>query len=457
MRFRVKGFVKYIGLFSGIILLCLFPYVKIAIYILLILYASFGLKNIIQALSIAIVLRFLTPALYTQYQFDSISIILILLAALFVIIRKLPTLKLTVISRRLIYHLIFFLATILFISVSFSTDPVLSVLKIGQFAAMLLVLILVYASQEAVSYDWDAWFKGCFISVVILSSLLIFHEYGYFKNAKGFQGILLHPQAFSVFMAPFVALLTGQVIILRRRGWILTAIMLITWLMLFKSLARTGLLAVILAFLLAVFVGFFLNRKAREPILVMFARPITVCTFLVLLIISALNYEWIFTYFYEFVNKREVYGQGRYFIFESRVDYIERSLSNFIEFPWTGIGFGIHSNYPMQNITRVMGVPVSAPAEKGFIITAILEENGIIGSIAFALFFMYLSIPIIRNSDFASLWMFFTCILINFGEMVLFSMGGLGLAQWLLIVYVFSSSQNGSVVAARPSDVRTPP
>ena len=48
-------------------------------------------------------------------------------------------------------------------------------------------------------------------AVVIASSLpLILSSAGYFTNGVGFQGILNHPQAFGVYLAPVTALLVAD-------------------------------------------------------------------------------------------------------------------------------------------------------------------------------------------------------------------------------------------------------
>ncbi|MDE3051447.1 MAG: hypothetical protein KGJ48_16300, partial [Nitrospirota bacterium] len=85
------------------------------------------------------------------------------------------------------------------------------------------------------------------------------------------------------------------------------------------------------------------------------------------------------------------------------------------------------------------GLPLSAPTEKGFLPTAILEETGILGTLCLILLLGSLIWQVSRKSDIATTWIFFTSILVNVGEMVFFSFGGLGLYIWLIMGWATSS------------------
>src|SRR5262249_33043058 len=84
-------------------------------------------------------------------------------------------------------------------------------------------------------------------------------------------------------------------------------------------------------------------------------------------------------------------------------------------------------------IDKVTGLPLSAPVEKGFLPTAVLEETGIFGAIFFALFLFSAMRLVVRRGDIVLAWIFFTCLFVNVGEMIFFSAGGLGLYIWLLM------------------------
>ena len=80
-----------------------------------------------------------------------------------------------------------------------------------------------------------------------------------------------------------------------------------------------------------------------------------------------------------------------------------------------------------------MGIPVSAPVEKGFLPTAILEEIGMLGTVLFLIFIAFLTNAVVEGSDIRWAGMYFGCLFVNVGEAVFFSVGGIGLLYWLLI------------------------
>jgi len=112
-------------------------------------------------------------------------------------------------------------------------------------------------------------------------------------------------------------------------------------------------------------------------------------------------------------------------------------IANIVVKPFTGIGFGIASDYLSMDIVRdpILGLPISAPIEKGVTPLMVLEEVGIIGFILFAIWIWILIRRSIVNGASAFLVMT-TLLLLNLSEATLFSPGGAG----LLILILLSSS-----------------
>ena len=120
--------------------------------------------------------------------------------------------------------------------------------------------------------------------------------------------------------------------------------------------------------------------------------------------------------------------------YASRGKRIEEQWRNFTEQPITGHGFGIYSSGDVPSgVKTFLGIPISAPTEKGFIPTAVLEETGIIGSIFFLYFLFSLIRLALKGTDIRWIAMFFGCLFVNVGEAVFFSVGGIGLHIWLLM------------------------
>lgn len=107
---------------------------------------------------------------------------------------------------------------------------------------------------------------------------------------------------------------------------------------------------------------------------------------------------------------------------------------NFVEHPLTGTGFGVNpaGDFVEAPVT-FLGIPISAPVEKGFLPTAVLEEVGIPGALAFLALLGALVRQAYRAGDSVWLAVLLTCLFVNLGEAVFFSMGGLGLLFWIWI------------------------
>ena len=127
---------------------------------------------------------------------------------------------------------------------------------------------------------------------------------------------------------------------------------------------------------------------------------------------------------------------------KSRGAGITSEWRNFLARPLVGHGFGI-SPSPSFESTQILdpffGLPLSAPSEKGFMPTAILEETGILGTLCLIPLLGSLIWLVSHRSDIATTWIFFTSILVNVGEMVFFSFGGIGLYTWLIMGWATSS------------------
>jgi hypothetical protein len=101
----------------------------------------------------------------------------------------------------------------------------------------------------------------------------------------------------------------------------------------------------------------------------------------------------------------------------------------------TGVGFGLAAAGVEQEtqVDELTGLPIGTNTEQGFLPLAVLAQVGIIGAVPLTLFLCVLGIPVVKQGEAAVVAMFFTALFVNFGEMIFFSTGGLGLHMWLLI------------------------
>jgi hypothetical protein len=107
---------------------------------------------------------------------------------------------------------------------------------------------------------------------------------------------------------------------------------------------------------------------------------------------------------------------------------------DFLAQPLFGNGFGVYpdGHFP-SGVTRFDGIPISAPIEKGFLPTAILQEGGAVGAGLLLLIVGLLWQRTWRNTDLRWRAMFVACLGINVGECVFMSPGGIGILDWLLL------------------------
>jgi hypothetical protein len=123
---------------------------------------------------------------------------------------------------------------------------------------------------------------------------------------------------------------------------------------------------------------------------------------------------------------------------------------SFLQKPLFGNGFGVYPDgrFP-SGVTYFDGIPISAPVEKGFLPTAILQEGGALGGGLLILVIALLSRRAWRNTDLRWRAMFVACLAINAGEYVLMSPGGIGMFDWLFLSLAMFSYR--TVPAAAPA------
>lgn len=413
------------------------PIISTLTSIFLIFWALCGTKCALQALSGSVLLTFLNPALFPTSEAQAILKWGIYLAGVSRIFFDTFMLR----YKLLVPHMLTFL--LLFVLAAFSTSMIasaaldVSLFKLIVFFLGASAILLGFEITHKARLYWESWFLTLFY-VVIVASLptLFWDDIGRLRNGEGFQGILNHPQALGTFLAPMVAWITGM-FLSREKGISLTVGIggLLGWVLLFGTQARTAFLSVSLALISTILLTFLIRRdwliglkrtfvQRGIGILIYFAVPFAV-------IFHPIWQPALSSFLLK--NQPNISVQESFEI--SRGLLIKQSFENFAANPWLGIGFGVPSNLSTFNVQRdpIFGFPIGAPIEKGFIVSAILEEVGTVGAFFFVLLIASLLVAVVRKSSFAIVWMFLACLFVNIGEMIFFSLGGLGLYTWLLI------------------------
>jgi hypothetical protein len=114
-------------------------------------------------------------------------------------------------------------------------------------------------------------------------------------------------------------------------------------------------------------------------------------------------------------------------------------IENIRKHPMTGIGFGIASDPDQMEVGRdpIFNLPVGAPIEKGIMPVAVVEEVGIPGALIVAGWFVLLLRRAARGGI-AALAVASTVLFLNLGEANIFSPGGMGLLEIILLAHAMS-------------------
>lgn len=439
-RRRGWGIVPTSGVIAVVLIApALHPYATVGVLSVLAAWSLLGSKQALQALSLAVIVKFLNPVLYPiegpvglcAWSVLGLAGVRILLDGF-----RFGSLRHPVIGWLLIFALAIGIE-----SVFFSRASLVSVFKVLSFTYMAATILVGFRVTVRRGVDWTPWFAALWSTVVTLSlPTLLVRDIGFHTNGLGFQGILNQPQALGVFIAPLIAWVAGRLILARARRplWLYLALPA-GLVLIYLTGARTA-LAAIAAGAIAVFLGsFFRGREWRTAIRQGMFRPISILLAFAVVALLLLKTEAVMDRVSGFVRKDDSQTVSESFE-TSRGRAIGNQWANFTENPMFGIGFGVSLDPSFEPvIDRLTGLPLSAPVEKGFLPTAVLEETGIFGAF-FCVLLLGSSIRrVVARGDIILAWVFFTCLMVNVGEMIFFSAGGLGLYIWLLMGWALAS------------------
>lgn len=285
------------------------------------------------------------------------------------------------------------------------------------------------------------------VSLILVTTLIAFASIalgfsnyfvrGNMVSRDYFVGAFSHPNCHSLYGATFVtflacvSLLTGY-----RNRWMAVVLMAIWPVFMIWSRARTGVLAIAFALLILGLLarpfrnrfGWRLHVNLNRFTLFLLAA----CVMLVGIGYDSFTDGSLWRSVVGFLQKTSdsSYSEGisTSKMMESRIGLIEFSWQNFVENPLCGIGFGVaKTRFFIENATLF-----SAPVEKGFLPTAILEEGGILGTSAFVLFLVVLVWELIAEGNLPGVTVLVALLATNLGEVGIFAVGGTGTFGWTM-------------------------
>lgn len=403
-----------------------------AVFVLLAIWALPGPRHAVEALTLSWLASFLNPGLYAQSGSAVALRWLVLGAALLSVAVHCARFGFTV-PRAWFGILAFVLtAAVLASFVSYAVD--VSLFKLIGFLMGTTAVLWAFGLTRREAAYWQRWFLALFAVVVVASFPLIAHPLGYVRNGRGFQGLLNHPQTYTIFIGPLLAWHAARLITHEIRGSWMWTIAGVAAVSLVATKGRTGLLAAMGGLAIASLWWLASGRVRRSIPRVWFAAALT---------LSAVGAGWaafhwgaVSTAVARFAVKGQVGSSVGESFYASRGALLESSLANFRRYPVTGIGFGVASDPAAFTIQRdpLFGLPVSAATEKGFSLVALLEEVGLVGFTVFLIMLALVLRPVLgTRASFPAAVLALSALMVNFGEAVFFAIAGSGMLIWLLI------------------------
>lgn len=409
-------------------------------YLLLGGYALFGRTQAIQALALSWLLSMVSPGIAVEATYGTIGRYAVLAGAATSVLLRSGVLQSGRLSR-ITWATLLLGVFICLHSILISPLVDVSLLKAVSWTVACTTLVSAWSSlspDERRKLEVQV-FTGLSILMVI-SLPLLGTGLGYLRNGTGFQGVLNHPQAFGPTMAVLATWAASRALSSSVPPYALMGLFVLCMVLILLSEARTAGFALLIALLLAAFVLQALTRRRLKSLFPAIKSKRFVITATVTLAIASLSAPALSGFIQSYISKRgdaaglvEVYDR-------SRGRLMQAMWANVREHPWAGIGFGIASDPLSMEVQRdpVLGLPVSASIEKGVLPLAILEELGIPGAIAVSAWLWLLIRRATRGRRIAPIALLFTALLLNMGEMMLFSPGGMGLLMLVIVGYAAS-------------------
>jgi hypothetical protein len=320
-------------------------------------------------------------------------------------------------------------------SLLFSPLSDVSVLKAVSWTVTMVTLLAAWRGLNLLSHArLERQMFGGLIVILLTSLFLLDSEIGYLRNETGFQGILQHPQVFGPAMALLSAWLTARMMARARPSLSGLAVLFVAVLSIVLSESRTAGLALVLGVVCGVALAVVAARvrlpKVLPAVFSSRAHAIALAGLIGLLIAGPTLKESIWGYF----QKRTQSNTFAEAYEASRGEFIRDMWANIERAPMRGISFGIASDFSSMRVERDpwLGLPVAANIEKGVMPVAVLEEVGIPGFLVFLAWLWVLAGAAARAGP-VHASVFCTVLILNLGEATLFSPGGLGLLNLLLL------------------------
>lgn len=268
-------------------------------------------------------------------------------------------------------------------------------------------------------------------------SLMNFYELSSTQLAEMvslFMGMTMHSQALGpIVVILSVTLFADAVFSLKRFDKLYVSILLAAPVLIYKTSSRTAMGG----FFLSIFVVGLILLRARGVTIQWRSKITGMCAGLVVLLTAIILIVPSFQqravqYILKFDKDAQASDITVENVTATRMGRVEESMWEFKQSPVIGNGFQVSSEYARLKNARWDQL-LSAPVEKGVWVTAVLEEGGVVGLVIFGAFVLVVVVQMLKRGAYTALSAFITMLILNLGEMTMFSMTSTGGLTWAVV------------------------
>lgn len=418
-------------------------------YILLAIYAFFGNMCAIEALMLCFFFRHINNSFDINSTFSLFYLVVISSIISIFWHSKLYNLKKFFFLDSFFFFTVFFSFFLIIHGIFFSNYMLISVLKTSAWFFLSISLFIGFSSlsNHEISKLQKRFFWFSFILILINFFIYLVTDIGYEHDKRYFQGIFNHSQVLGIFMSLFLSVVF--IIILNQKNFSLKTIFFIaiftsSLILIILTFSRTALFSFLFSILAFVFFSIFFRKKKFFETYNIFRNKNFSTLGILLLLLLIFFYNYFYEIFIAFLKKNGSIQNFIHLYLSSRLIAIEPMIEN-IKTNWlTGIGFGIPSLETYSSIKQITFESlIFFTYEKGNLYILILEELGLLGFLIFTFWLFLLIQRLILSGNNIALIVVINILLINLGEAVLFSTGGLGL--FLLILLFWAATRSSSL------------
>ncbi|UWR35728.1 hypothetical protein K3759_18745 (plasmid) [Sulfitobacter sp. W027] len=318
----------------------------------------------------------------------------------------------------------------------FSVLPSISVLKGMLWSMAMLTALISFSSMSESEFRLAERHIYSYLGFLVLLSLLIYATIpaGTMFPYTYLRGVLAHSQATGVLAAMLSVWAFSRILSSPSNNIMDVVLFFGSLLTVFLSGTRTGLISVVLCLTVLLLISSAQGHRPTQHLLRTLRSSVVKVGLAIIAVIAVTNSGILLTAVSNFISKG-LSDQNLISAYAaSRGELIATMLANIDADPLVGLGFGIASDPSSMLVQKVFGIPISAVVEKGVTHIAVVEELGLIGAI-FVLYWVMLISYKSLGAQLAQFGLVLSIVLLNFGEAALFSAGGSGLLQILLLGY----------------------